>query len=151
LPSWKIRTAVEPDLAHVLALWKTAGSSATAGETPGGLAGLLAHDPNALLVADLDGIVIGSLIVGWDGWRGSFYRLAVHPKHRRRGVAISLLRSGEQRLRDLNASRLTAIVLDEDSVAMSFWGALGYERQRHRARFVRHADAKSSHFPLDLR
>ena len=61
-----------------------------------GLTRLLAADPQALLVAELDGVVAGSLIAAWDGWRGSFYRLAVSPEHRRKGLATMLLREGER-------------------------------------------------------
>jgi ribosomal protein S18 acetylase RimI-like enzyme len=102
---------------------------------------LLAADPQALLVAELDGVLAGSLIAAWDGWRGSFYRLAVHPDWRLQGIATTLLREGERHLRARGAVRLTAIVADDDPTAMSFWRAAGYEHQQNRARFVRHSDA----------
>ena len=35
--------------------------------------------------------MVGSLIAAWDGWRGSFYRLAVHPERRRQRIATALL------------------------------------------------------------
>lgn len=81
--------------------------------------------------------MIGSLIATWDGWRGSFYRLAVHPDRRRQGIATALLREGERRLRARGAIRLTAIVADDDPVAIGFWQAAGYARQCDRVRFVR--------------
>jgi ribosomal protein S18 acetylase RimI-like enzyme len=73
---------------------------ASVSDSPEGLAGLLTADPQALLVAELDGVLAGSLIAAWDGWRGSFYRLAVSPEHRRKGLATMLLREGERRLRE---------------------------------------------------
>jgi len=73
----------------------------------------------------------------WDGWRGSFYRLAVHPEHRREGLATELVREGERRLAAHDAERLTAIVAGEDPGAHEFWAAAGYERQADRERFVR--------------
>jgi ribosomal protein S18 acetylase RimI-like enzyme len=82
--------------------------------------------------------VVGSLIAAWDGWRGSFYRLAVSPERRREGLATMLLREGERRLCGRGAVRLTAIVAHEDAGAVAFWRAAGYERQQDQARFVRH-------------
>ncbi len=138
---WTIRPAVEDDIASVLGLWAVAGSPPSVSDSPDGLAGLLSADPQALLVAELEGVLVGSLIAAWDGWRGSFYRLAVSPEHRRKGLATMLLREGERRLRERGAVRLTAIVADDEAGAMGFWRAAGYERQRHRARFVHHLDA----------
>jgi ribosomal protein S18 acetylase RimI-like enzyme len=137
----KIRHATEDDIAAVLDLWTAAGSTPSVSDSPDGLARLLSTDPEALLIAELEGVLVGSLIAAWDGWRGSFYRLAVTPEHRRKGLATMLLREGERRLRERGAVRLTAIVVDDEVGAMGFWRAAGYEHQQHRARFVRPYDA----------
>jgi ribosomal protein S18 acetylase RimI-like enzyme len=134
---WTIRSATGEDIAAVLDLWVVAGSVPTVSDSPDGLTRLLATDPQALLVAELGGTLVGSLIAAWDGWRGSFYRLAISPEHRRKGLAMMLLREGERRLRERGAVRLTAIVADDEAGALAFWRATGYERQQHRARFVR--------------
>lgn len=135
-----IRKAAERDVEPVLALWTAAGSPPSATDTPDGVRRLLATDPQVLLIAESDGAVVGTLIAVWDGWRGSFYRLAVAPERRRERIATVLLREGERRLRARGAVRLTAIVADDDSVAKGFWEAAGYTRQNNRARFVRHLD-----------
>jgi ribosomal protein S18 acetylase RimI-like enzyme len=132
-----IRTANWNDLAAVLDLWRAAGSIPSATDTEAGLRTLLAQDPGALLLAEADGEAIGSLIAAWDGWRGSFYRLAVHPARRRQGVAAALVRAGEERLAGLGAVRLTAIVADAEHAAAALWESAGYERQPDRSRFVR--------------
>ena len=138
---WTIRNATEGDISSVLDMWVAADSVPTVTDSRDGLARLLRADPTALLVAEHAGVVVGSLIAAWDGWRASFYRLAVSPEHRRKGLATMLLSAGERRLRERGAIRLTAIVADDHAGAMGFWRAAGYERQRHRARFVRHFDA----------
>ena len=137
---WTIRNASVQDIQSVLDLWIAAGSLPSVTDSRDGLARLLATDPQALLVAELDGVLAGSLIAAWDGWRGSFYRLAVSPEHRRKGLATMLLREGERRLHERGAVRLTAIVADDEVGAMAFWRAAGYEQQQHGARFVRHSD-----------
>jgi len=88
---WAIRNAGNEDIAALLDLWVMAGSVPSVSDSPEGLAQLLAIDPQALLVAELDGVLVGSLIAAWDGWRGSFYRLAVAPEYRHRGLATMLL------------------------------------------------------------
>ncbi len=124
----------------VLGLWVTAGGPASVSDTREGLSRLLAADRDALLLAESGGLVVGSLVAAWDGWRGSFYRLAVHPDRRRQGIATALSAEGERHLQGRGAVRLTAIVADDDPAAMGFWNAAGYRRQEHRARFVRVAD-----------
>jgi ribosomal protein S18 acetylase RimI-like enzyme len=135
------RSATDRDIEQILALWNAAGSAQTVTDTREGVLGLLDADPEALLVAESDGgEIVGSLIASWDGWRGSFYRLAVHPDRRREGIATALLREGERRLLARGAARFTAIVTDNDLDAMSFWTATGYERQQSRARFVHNVE-----------
>jgi ribosomal protein S18 acetylase RimI-like enzyme len=133
-----IRSATPADVAAVLSLWRAAAIPAGVSDTSQGLAALLGTDRQALLVAQSESAVIGSLIAAWDGWRGSFYRLAVHPSRRREGIAIALVQEGEHRLAERGAVRLTAIVADDEQLALDFWRAAGYARQSHRARFLRH-------------
>jgi ribosomal protein S18 acetylase RimI-like enzyme len=137
---WKIRTGNESDVAAVLALWRAAEGPPS--PTPGqeSLRQLLSHDPGSLLIAESDGEPIGSLVAAWDGWRGSFYRLAVDPAWRRRGLATALVHAGEERLRCLGAVRLTAITVGSNREAVGLWAAVGYEQQADRSRFVRMLD-----------
>jgi ribosomal protein S18 acetylase RimI-like enzyme len=140
VPDWTIRYASKQDVERVLSLWNAAGSAETVTDTRDGVLGLLNADPQALLVVESDGgEILGSLIAAWDGWRGSFYRLAVHPDWRRQGIATALLREGERSLSARGTVRFTAIATDNDPDAMSFWTATGYEQQQHRARFVHDA------------
>jgi ribosomal protein S18 acetylase RimI-like enzyme len=138
LPGWRIRSAVTGDFPSVLELWAAAAGPTGLAETSERLSALVRNDPDALLIAEAEGLLVGALISAWDGWRGSFYRLAVRPDWRRRGLARALVGEGERRLGERGAVRLTAIVADDDPAAISFWSALGYERQPRRARFIRH-------------
>jgi ribosomal protein S18 acetylase RimI-like enzyme len=132
-----IRNGTMGDVDAVLAFWRRAGAASNSTETAADLRGLLARDPEALLLAEEGGEIVGSLVAAWDGWRGTFYRLAVLPSRRRRGLALELVRAGEERLRALGARRLNAIVESDHPDAMAFWSAAGYDLQSARSRFVK--------------
>ena len=130
------RAAVAADVSSVLALWH-ASAAPTSTDTADVLHGLLRHDPGALMVADADGEIVGSVIAGRDGWRGSIYRLAVAPAYRRGGLGSRLLREAEHRLAELGVRRMHAIVVAEDSRAVAFWEATDWELQSGQLRFAR--------------
>jgi ribosomal protein S18 acetylase RimI-like enzyme len=96
-----------------------------------------AENPAALLVAELDGHLIGAIIAGWDGWRGSIYRLAVRTDHRRKGVGLRLARAAEDYFRAHRVGRVTALVPFDDGPANGFWEAAGYPQDAEIGRRVR--------------
>jgi ribosomal protein S18 acetylase RimI-like enzyme len=132
-----IRPARSEDIEEVLALWSDAEAEPTHTDDAASLQLLLRHDPGSLLVAELDGRLVGTVISGWDGWRGSIYRLAVHPRHRRQGLARQLLSEAESRLTKLGAKRMQAIVVASDQRAAGFWTTSGWDEQVDRLRFVK--------------
>ncbi len=135
---WAVRWAGTGDIPAVLELWALARSEHAVGaEDPVGLERLLGCDPEALLVAEADGSVVGTLVAAWDGWRGNMYRLAVHPSYRRRGIGGALIAAGERRLQSQGAGRVTALVAHANEAARAAWAAAGYERDAAIGRFVR--------------
>ena len=136
MTDWSIREGGLDDIPALLELWRVAGSVPTPSDRSDSLATLVEHDPRALLVAESQGTLVGSIIAAWDGWRGSFHRLAVRPGHRRRGLAAELVRTGEDRLRARGAIRLTAIVARDEEAALEFWAAQGYTFQPDHLRFT---------------
>ena len=139
----RIRPGSDDELGAVLDLWSVAETVPTPTDRLEPLRVLLSFDPGALIVADAGEELVGSLIAAWNGWRGSFYRLAVHPAYRRRGLGMRLVRAGEEHLRERGAVRLDALVADDQAAALGFWHAAGYEHQADRRRFVRNFVANS--------
>ena len=130
-----IRTADHSDAAATIALWKAA-TVPSATDDEAAIRRLVAHDPEALLVATRNGRVVGTLIAGFDGWRGQMYRLAVAFDERRHGVARALVGHAEASLRRRGARRISALVIDDD-VARAFWRAAGYDEDERDRRFVK--------------
>ncbi len=128
-----IRPAGLADVEAVLALWAEATVPSISDDAHS-IAALLDHDPGALLVAEVDGALVGTLIATTDGWRCYLYRLAVHPDYRRRGIGALLVAAGERRLA---GGRTDALVLDDDEQAHAFWRALGYGPDPRLTRWVK--------------
>ena len=93
-----IRECRLEECAEVLELWKRAEAIPRPTDTLTDLQRIVREHPNTLLVGEEDGRLIGTVIAGWDGWRGGIYRLAVVPECRRRGVGQALVLEAERRL-----------------------------------------------------
>jgi ribosomal protein S18 acetylase RimI-like enzyme len=132
-----IRSARTDEVDVVLELWERGQPVPSATDDPEGVLGLLQRDPTALFVAETDGRLVGTLIVGWDGWRAGLYRLVVLPEVRRAGVATQLIRAGEARLRELGARRISCMVMSDHGHANAFWQAMGYELLDGVGRYVK--------------
>ena len=133
----ELRPARPDDVPAVLALWRAAELVPSTTDNADSVRGLIARDAEALLVAEIDGEIVGSICGTWDGWRGNFYRLAVHPGHRRRGIALTLVARAERRIAALGGRRISSIVVDGDDHAVAFWRSAGYERDDRVSRFVK--------------
>ncbi|MGW5772917.1 GNAT family N-acetyltransferase [Streptomyces longwoodensis] len=133
----RIRAAVPADLDAVLAFWRTAAEGTSISDDRDGVERLLARDPEALLLAESAGDLVGTVIAGFDGWRCHLYRLAVHPGHRRRGVGSALLAAAEERFARLGGRRGDAMVLTRNETAHHAWRAAGYTAQEQWRRWVK--------------
>ena len=133
--SLSIRACRLEDIDAVLELWRRADATPGVTDTADDLRRTVADSPAHVLVAEVGGRIAGSAIGTFDGWRGNVYRLAVHPDHRRQGVARALVAEVEGRLARQRARRITALVEKDHPWATSFWQAAGYGQD---SRIVRH-------------
>ena len=86
----------------------------------------LAIQPDLLIVAVAGGIVVGSIMPGYDGHRGWLYALAVLKSHRRRNIGTLLVREAEKRLQALGCTKINLQVRISNSAVAEFYEGLGY-------------------------
>ena len=108
-------------------LWSEAGLD-SADDDDATLKRLAERNPGLLLVATQEKKVVGSALGAWDGRRGWIHHVAAAPDQRRTDLATRLVKEVEARLRKLGASKVNAVVRDDNPGAALFGEAAGYER-----------------------
>lgn len=132
------RHAVAADASAVMAFWATAAEdSHRPPDSTTAVLRLIARDPRALMLAIDNDQVVGSIIVGWDGWRCHLYRLAVAPTHRRQGIGRELVARAEAAFAEYGGTRADAMVLDDNAQAHRVWATAGYAPQPEWSRWVK--------------
>jgi ribosomal protein S18 acetylase RimI-like enzyme len=138
VPELTSRSAVVADVDSILLFWKQAAEdSDRPTDSREAVHRLIHRDPDALVLV-MDGQrIVGSLVIGWDGWRCHLYRLAVHPDYRRHGIGTVMLKRAEERFRAFGGARADAMVLDGNDAARRLWSRSGYARQGEWSRWVK--------------
>lgn len=122
-----IRPCTVRDIPEVLQLWIDADAVPGATDDADAIKVRLQRDNELFVLAVHGERVVGSLMGGWNGWRGDMARLAVHPNYRRRGIARQLITEVEARLKERGCSRFTSLVFIHETGAPELWSSAGYE------------------------
>ena len=122
-----IEPCSKDDLAGIDALWR----EAFAGDEPRHRANIavpakLAFQPDLFLVAREEGRVIGSIIAGYDGYRGHINRVAVLKAYRGQGVGAALVHAAEARLHALGCTKINLQIRAANHAVAHFYRGLGY-------------------------
>lgn len=70
--------------------------------------------------------LLGTIMAGYDGHRGWIYSMAVHPEHRRQGIARQLVSHAEQELESLGCVKVNLQVFGGNEAGAAFWRSCGY-------------------------
>ncbi len=122
-----IRECRQEDVSDVLRLWATAGASNTPTDNPGDVERAVSEPALEFLIAEVDGEVVGTIMGGFDGWRGAISRLAVAESHRRQGIGRALLDEVMARFARNGVKVVGALVEKDHPWAMAYWGSVGFE------------------------
>jgi ribosomal protein S18 acetylase RimI-like enzyme len=131
-----IRSAGPDDVVTVLAFWLR-NAEPTSTDDVAAVASAVDNPACDVLIAEDDGVLIGTVIASWDGWRGNLYRLAVSMSRRREGIGRALIAAAELSLLARGARRVSAIVIDDHDYAVRTWRDSGYERESGQGRYVK--------------
>lgn len=121
--------ATMADAAAVVALWHDCGLTRPWNDPDADLARALDGATSTILVARLDSVAVGSVMVGHDGHRGWLYYLAVRPDLQGQGVGTALFDAAERWLRDRSVPKLQLMVREDNDAALAFYRRIGLDRQ----------------------
>jgi ribosomal protein S18 acetylase RimI-like enzyme len=124
----QVRTFASDDREAVVALWRDVFGYEEARNRPDKvLADKLAVDDGLMFVAMDDAGLAGTLLAGYDGHRGWFYRVAVAPRARRQGFGRALVKTAEAVLHARGCAKINVQLQVHNEAAVSFWKRLGYD------------------------
>ena len=123
-----IRPFGSDDESALIKLWQSCGLTRPWNDPSRDIARKMAVQPELFFVAQMGMQVVGSLMGGYDGHRGWAYYLAVHPEHRRRGIARNLMTTLESALLEMGCPKLNIMVREDNAAAQGFYNKVGYGR-----------------------
>jgi ribosomal protein S18 acetylase RimI-like enzyme len=83
--------------------------------------------PELFFIGLLDGKVIGSIMIGYEGHRGWINYLAVAPEYQRRGYGSQLVHRGIDELRRIGCLKVNLQVRNTNTAVINFYKHLGFK------------------------
>ncbi len=127
MPQVVVRAFREADEARVIEIWTFAGLVKPWNDPKKDIARKLLLQRELFLVAELDGVIVGTVMAGYEGHRGWVNYLAVDIGERRRGIGTALMRDAERRLRLLGCPKLNLQIRRENAAVQAFYATLGFK------------------------
>lgn len=94
-----------------------------------GVERFLERNPGCCVVAEKDGRIIGSILCGHDGRRGTLYHVCVHPDFRKQGIGKSMVVFAMERLKEAHINKVSLIAFTKNDAGNAFWNEIGWEKR----------------------
>lgn len=122
----EIRKFKEGDRSAVIELWETCGLTRPWNNPNKDIDRKVQFQPELFFVGTVNPEVIGSVMAGYDGHRGSVFYLAIHPKFQGLGYGQQLLAYIEKVLIELGCPKLNILVRSNNDQVLKFYSSLSY-------------------------
>lgn len=114
------------DQSQVIALWQASGLTRPWNDPVKDIARKLQVRPDWFLVLEVDGAIVASVMVGYDGHRGWLSYLGVLPTAQRQGWGRQLVEHAERLLIAEGCPKLNLQVRGTNTTAIEFYRSLGF-------------------------
>ncbi|MDA9930935.1 GNAT family acetyltransferase [Alphaproteobacteria bacterium] len=124
--SLAIRDFSAADTDDVVKLWQDCGLTRPWNNPHQDVARKLTDKNGAFWVGLVDDQIVASIMIGYDGHRGSINYLAVSPKHQRDGFGALIMARAEEFLVEIGCPKVSFCVRKDNLSVLSFYDGLGY-------------------------
>lgn len=123
-----IREMTAADYDQVYCLWEQIRGFGirTVDDSREGVTRFLKRNPTTSVVAVQNGRIIGSILCGHDGRRGSFYHVCVDPGYRKHGIGDRMAKAALKALQAEGISKVNLIAFKQNEAGNAFWQNLGW-------------------------
>lgn len=121
-----IRPFADPDEDAVVALWHACALTRPWNDPRRDIARKRQVQPEWFLVGEINGAIVATVMAGYEGHRGWINYLAVHPGHRRCGLARHLMAEVESRLLAAGCPKINLQLRTDNADALAFYRRLGF-------------------------
>lgn len=122
-----IRPFARADQETVVGVWRACGLTHPNNDPYKDIARKLRVDPELFLVCEMDGRVVGTVMIGYEGHRGWINYLAVLPECQGRGLGRALMDHAETVLIRRGCPKINLQVRTSNAKVIQFYQKIGYQ------------------------
>ncbi len=121
-----IRQYRHEDQEMVVQLWKKVGVIRITNDPENDIERKIKHSPDLFLVAEIDGTIAGTVMIGWEGHRGWINYLGVSPEYQGRSIGTNLMKKAEEILRGRGCPKINLMIRKSNQKVIEFYKKLGF-------------------------
>jgi ribosomal protein S18 acetylase RimI-like enzyme len=122
------RPIEDKDVDAAIALWERCGLTRPWNDPHKDITFARGKSNSDVLVAERDGKIIASVMVGYDGHRGTMYYLGVDPEWQGKGLGRAAIEAAEAWLEERGIWSINILVRSGNDKVKGFYEVLGYEK-----------------------
>ncbi len=124
--SFKIRRFEKRDATQVIALWHECKLIVPHNDPQQDIDAKVAYQPELFLVGEINGTIIASIMIGYEGHRGWINYMCVEPRSQRRGYGKKMVERAVRELEKLGCLKVNLQVRETNREAIAFYTKLGF-------------------------
>jgi ribosomal protein S18 acetylase RimI-like enzyme len=127
MTSLQIRSYRPADEDAIVELWLACKLVGSQNNPHKDIARKLRVNPEWFLVGEVDGKIVATCMVGYEGHRGWINYLAVAPEYQKRGVARQIMEEAERLLRQAGCPKINLQVRAANAQVIEFYKSIGFK------------------------